>query len=87
MGSDKTCHGLLSRSYLYLLVLPRFQIYKLILHWYITDKNDRSKFSAYLPSDKTSIREKLEQNKERATDQNKSDRKMPERSKDDHERA
>ncbi len=55
--------------------------------WYITDKNDRSKFSAYLPSDKTSIREKLEQNKERATDQNKSDRKMPERSKDDHERA
>ena len=38
--------------------------------WYITEKEDRSQFSEYLPSDKSSVHEKLNQYKESIKEQN-----------------
>ncbi|MCM1386454.1 MAG: hypothetical protein NC231_03940 [Bacillus sp. (in: Bacteria)] len=57
--------------------------------WYITEKEDRSKFTDYLPSDKPSIHDKLSSYTEQAALQNKlsQERTMEPKNKDTYERA
>lgn len=51
--------------------------------WYITEKQDKSKFAAYLPSEKPSVLGKLEQNKETAAKNNhEKEKAMEPRNKD-----
>lgn len=57
--------------------------------WYITEKNDRNKFTEYLQdTEKVSIHGKLEQNKDSISKQNQASEKTIEpKNKDTHERA